>query len=138
MVDFVNPFKHKQPGEELTKQEIISAVRLALCAEEEAVHLYDTIAEYVADEAVKKLMTDIAGEEQVHIGEIQKLLKNLEEDEEEKLAQGEKEAEDKIGGGSTSETPAEAPEKEDEKEEGQEEGNEENDIESIAQSMGDN
>jgi len=98
MVDFTRPFPGKVPGDKITKQELISAVRLALCAEEEATHLYDTIAEYVDDEKVKKLMNDVADEEQVHIGEFQKLLNTLEEDEVEKVGEGEKEAEDKIGG----------------------------------------
>jgi len=95
-MEFVHPFPGKNPGDKLTKQEIISAVRLSLCAEEEATHLYDTIANYVSDEKVKKLMKDVADEEQVHIGEFQKLLKILEEDETEKVGEGEDEADDKL------------------------------------------
>lgn len=95
-MDFVNPFKHKKPGDEITKQELISAVRLSLCAEEEATHLYDTIAEYTDDERIKEIMRDVAAEEQVHIGEFQKVLKMLESDETEMLDKGEKEAEDKM------------------------------------------
>jgi len=95
-MEFVHPFPGKNPGDKLTKQELISAVRLALCAEEEAVHLYDTIAEYTNDEKVKKIMKDVADEEQVHIGEFQKLLDLLEEDEVEKVEEGEKEAEEKM------------------------------------------
>ena len=72
-MDFVDPFKGKTPGDPLSNQEIISAVRLSLCAEEEATHLYNRIAEFVPDERVKKLMIDVAKEEQVHIGEFQKL-----------------------------------------------------------------
>ena len=103
MVDFVHPFKGKKPGDEISKQELISAVRLSLCAEEEATHLYDTIAEFVKDAKVQKLMRYIASEEQVHIGEFQQLLNELEDDEEEKVSEGEKEAEDKMGGSQSKE-----------------------------------
>jgi rubrerythrin len=95
-MEFVHPFPGKNPGDKLTKQELISALRLSLCAEEEATHLYDTIAEYTDDERVKKIMKDVADEEQVHIGEFQKLLDLLEDDEVEKVEEGEKEAEEKM------------------------------------------
>jgi rubrerythrin len=98
MVDFTRPFPGKNPGDKITKQELISAIRLSLCAEEEATHLYDTIAEYTDDERVKKIMKDVADEEQVHIGEFQKLLGLLEDDEVEKVEEGEKEAEEKMEG----------------------------------------
>ena len=97
MVDFVNPFKGRKPGEKASDQELISAVRLSLCAEEEAAHLYNTIAEFTDDKRIKKLMNDIADEERVHIGEFQKLLHELEPDEEDKVGEGMKEAEKKMG-----------------------------------------
>jgi len=96
MVNFVHPFPDKNPGDPLTKQEIISALRLSLCAEEEATHLYDTIAEYVNDEKIKKIMKNVADEEQVHIGEFQKLLDIYEEDEMERIEEGKEEAQEKI------------------------------------------
>lgn len=95
-MEFVHPFPNKKVGDKVTKQELITAVRLSLCAEEEATQLYDTIAEYVDDERVKKLMKDVADEEQVHIGEFQKLLDELEGDEVEKVEKGKDEAEEKI------------------------------------------
>jgi len=95
-MEFVHPFPGKKPGDEITRQEMLSAIRLSLCAEEEATHLYDTIAEYVSDQRVKKIMKDVAGEEQVHAGEFQKLLKVLEGDEEDLLQEGEDEAEEKM------------------------------------------
>jgi len=98
MVDFVHPFPGKNPGDELTDQEIISALRLSLCAEEEATHLYDTIANYVGDERISKIMKDVADEEQVHIGEFQKLLDLYEKDEEEKVGEGKDEAKEKMEG----------------------------------------
>ena len=96
IMEFVHPFPGKKVGDKVTKQEIISAVRLALCAEEEAVHLYDTIAEFADDEKVKNLMKDVADEEQVHAGEFQKLLDELQDDEVEKVEEGKKEAGEKM------------------------------------------
>ena len=96
MVTFIHPFPGKNPGDPITEQELISALRLSLCAEEEATHLYDTIAEYVDDEKIKKIMKDVANEEQVHIGEFQKLLDVYEEDEVEKIEEGKEEATEKI------------------------------------------
>lgn len=95
-MEFVHPFPGKNPGDEITETEIISALRLALCAEEEATHLYDTIAEFVDDERIKKIMEDVAAEEQVHIGEFQKLLDLFDDEEIEKTEEGEKEAEEKM------------------------------------------
>lgn len=94
-MEFVHPFPNKKVGEEVTKQELLSAIRLALCAEEEATHLYDTIAEYIDNEQVKKIMKDVADEEQVHIGEFQKLLDDLQDDEVEKVEKGKDEVEEK-------------------------------------------
>ena len=96
-MEFVHPFPGKKPGDEITEQELASAIRLSVCAEEEATHLYDTIAEYVSDQRVKKVMRDVAAEEQVHIGEFQRLLKACVSDEADLLEKGEDEAEEKMG-----------------------------------------
>lgn len=95
-VDFVRPFPGKNPGDKVTEEEMVSAIRLALCAEEEATHLYNSIAEYVTDERVKKIMKDIATEEQVHAGELQKLLDEVVDNEVEKMNEGKEEAEEKM------------------------------------------
>lgn len=95
-IEFVHPFPGKNPGDPITKQELISAIRLSLCAEEEATHLYDTIADYVQDERVKKIMQDVAKEEQVHVGEFQHLLNLIEDDEAANLYEGIEEAKEKI------------------------------------------
>lgn len=96
MVDFTHPFPGRVLGDTITKQELISALRLAVCAEEEATHLYNTIAEFVDDEKVVKIMLDVADEEQVHIGEFQKLLELTEADETEKVEEGKKEVDKKL------------------------------------------
>lgn len=95
-MEFVHPFPNKKVGDKITKQELISVIRLSLCAEEEAIHLYNTIAEYSSDKRVKKIMEDVASEEQIHAGEFQKLLDILSSDEVENIEEGKNEAQDKI------------------------------------------
>ena len=96
MVDFVHPFPGKNPGDPLTNEEIIRALRLSLCAEEEATQLYDLIAEYVDDKRISKIMKDVANEEQVHKGEFQKLIDIFVDDEETLVEEGKQEAEEKM------------------------------------------
>lgn len=95
-MDFVKPFPGKNPGDQITKQELISAIRLSICAEQEAVHLYDQIAEFTDNEMVKKLMIDVADEERIHIGEFQKLLELIGEGKADKVKEGEAEAAKKL------------------------------------------
>lgn len=109
-MEFINPFPGKNPGDEITNQELINVLRLSICAEHDATQLYDTIAEYVNDPKIKKIMKDVADEEQVHIGEFQYLLEIIEKDEKEKTEKGRQEVKEKLG---TQET------EEDETEEGE-------------------
>ena len=102
-MDLVKPFPGKNPGDQITKQELLSVIRLSICAEQEAVHLYDQIAEFTDNEMVKKLMTDIAEEERVHIGEFTKLLELVGEGKADKVKEGEDEAAKKLGQGSSEE-----------------------------------
>ena len=94
MAEFINPFSGVTPGRKLTEREITRAVRLALSAEEEAVHLYEAIADATGNALVKEVMQDIADEERVHAGEFQRLLKVLLPDEEKLLAKGAAEVEE--------------------------------------------
>lgn len=95
-VEFVDPFPNKAPGDPISHQELVSALRLSIAAELEAAHLYDTIAEYTKDERVKKIMKDVADEEQVHAGEFQHVLELVESDEKEKMEEGVEEAKEKL------------------------------------------
>ena len=72
----------------MTKRELTRAVRLALAAEEEAVHLYEALADATDDALAKEVLQDIADEERVHAGEFQRLLNILLDDEEKWLAEG--------------------------------------------------
>jgi len=88
MPEFVNPFSGIIPDRKLTARELSRALRLALSAEEEAVHLYEALADATDDELAKAVLQDIADEERVHAGEFQRLLNILLPDEEKWLADG--------------------------------------------------
>lgn len=88
MPEFLNPFPGLTPGRTLTPRELTRALRLGLSAEEEAVHLYEALADAAEDELVKAVLQDIANEERVHIGEFQRLLNLLLADEEKWLTEG--------------------------------------------------
>ena len=94
MAEFINPFSGVAPGRKLTEREVTRAVRLTLSAEEEAVHLYEAIADATDNALVKEVMQDIANEERVHAGEFQRLLEILLPDEEKLLAKGAEEVDE--------------------------------------------
>jgi rubrerythrin len=94
MPEFVNPFSGVVPGRKLTSRELARALRLALAAEEEATHLYNAIADATDDPLAKAVLEDIADEERVHVGELQRVLNILLPDEANYLAQGAAEVND--------------------------------------------
>ena len=95
MPEFVNPFSGVIPGRKLSARELTRAIRLSLSAEEEAVHLYEALADAADNELAKAVLQDIANEERVHVGEFQRLLKILLPDEETYLQDGAAEVDDK-------------------------------------------
>jgi rubrerythrin len=88
MPEFVNPFSGLAPGRKMTRRELTRAIRLTLSAEEEAVHLYEALADAADDALAKEVLQDIANEERVHAGEFQRLLNILLPDEEKFMAEG--------------------------------------------------
>lgn len=96
MPEFVNPFSGVVPRK-LTNTELARAIRLNLSAEEEAVHLYQAHADATNNELVRKVLLDIADEERVHVGEFQRLLNILLEDEEQLLDEGAQEVNEMAG-----------------------------------------
>jgi hypothetical protein len=60
MAEFLNPFSGLQPGRALTKRELTRALRQALAAEEEAVHLYEALADAADDEVARAVLQDVA------------------------------------------------------------------------------
>jgi len=82
------------PKEELDEKELARAIRLSISAEQDAVNLYELLADSSSDERVKKLMLDVANEEKVHIGEFQRMLQEIDKDNAGFLSDGEKEVEE--------------------------------------------
>jgi len=94
MPDFLNPFIGLVPERKLTQRELARTIRLSLSAEEEAVHLYEALADATDNELAAKVLQDIADEEKVHAGEFLRLLNILLEDEEKFLADGAEEVDE--------------------------------------------
>jgi len=88
MPEFANPFSGVGPGRKLSKSELTRAIRLNIAAEAEAVHLYQAHADATDNKLAKKVLLDVADEERVHIGEFQRLLNILLDDEEDLLKKG--------------------------------------------------
>lgn len=88
MPDFPDPFSGKVPDRKLTFEELIRALRLNLAAEQEAIHMYTAHADATDNELAAAVLRDIADEEREHVGEFQRLLNILLDDEEELLADG--------------------------------------------------
>lgn len=81
--------------EKLDDRELTRAIRDAIIAEEDAVKQYETVSDSTDNTSVKAVLQEIANEEKVHVGELQKLLNNMLKDEEGFLEEGAKEVEEK-------------------------------------------
>ena len=88
MPEFLNPYSGKTLDRNLTKAELVRAIRLDLSAEQEAVHLYLAHADATDDPLAQKVLRDIADEERVHAGEFARLISILAPDEDALLAKG--------------------------------------------------
>jgi len=88
VAEFINPFSGVIPERKLSERELSRALRMALSAEEEAVHLYEALADATDNELAKAVLQDIANEERVHAGEFQRVINILLDDEEKFLADG--------------------------------------------------
>lgn len=98
MPEFLDPFKGLTPGRKLTPRELTRALRLALSAEEEAIHLYEALADATDYPLAKKVLQDVANEEREHAGEFQRLLNILLPDEAAFMAHGAKEVDEMAAG----------------------------------------
>jgi rubrerythrin len=94
MPEFGSPFSGMKAERNVTKAELIRAIRFMVAAEYEAVLLYMQLAESTDDKLAKEVLTDIADEERVHAGEFLKLLKHLAPDEEKFYKEGEEEVDE--------------------------------------------
>jgi len=59
MPDFVNPFTGMRPDRKLEDRELARALRLSLAAEEEAIHLYEALADSTDNRLAAKVLQDI-------------------------------------------------------------------------------
>lgn len=84
------------PGKKLDGREIARAIRLSIAAEHDATHLYELIADSTDNEDVKKVMSHVAAEEKVHVGEFMELLKKFDPEDEKLLEEGTKEVEEEL------------------------------------------
>ena len=94
MAAFLDPFSGLTPDRKLTEREVTRAIRLALSSEEEAVHLYESLADATEHPLAKAVLQDIANEERVHAGEFLRLLSILGKDEDGYLQEGRSEVDD--------------------------------------------
>jgi len=81
------------------KEELLRALRTGVMAELDAVNQYSIMAEAATDESVKKIITDIMQEEQVHVGEFMKLIEKINSPEIAQYKEGELEAAEKMADG---------------------------------------
>lgn len=88
MAAFINPFTGLAPDRKLASRELARAIRQALCAEQEAIHLYETLADATEHKLAKAVLEDVANEERVHAGEFQRVLGLLLEDEDARMKEG--------------------------------------------------
>jgi len=98
MPQFINPFSGVVPRK-MTKSELVRAIRQNIAAEHEAVHLYLAHADATDDELAKKVLSEIADEERVHVGEFMELLRRLAPEEARFLEEGRSEVEELAEGG---------------------------------------
>lgn len=108
MAEFVSPFSGAIPDRKLTPRELTRALRLSLSAEQEAIHLYEALADATDSDLARTVLQDIANEERVHAGEFQRLIQILLPDEQAFMAEGAAEVDAMRAGRDPDEAPAEA------------------------------
>lgn len=96
MPEFTSPFSGLANDRKITKAELIRAIRFSIASEIEAIQIYMQLAETTDNKLAIEVLTDIADEERVHIGEFQRLLFELDPKEKDFYAEGAKEVEEEI------------------------------------------
>ena len=87
MPSFPNPFQGNV-DREISKGELIQALRIDIAGELEAIYLYDAHVMATTDPLVKKVLADIRDEEKQHCGELMALLRYLEPEIDDLLNEG--------------------------------------------------
>lgn len=85
---FINPNVVLSPYKSINERELTRLLRQSIAAEEEAIHLYESIVDMTDNSFVKDVVQDIANEEKVHVGEFQKVLSIILSNENEFLNSG--------------------------------------------------
>ncbi|HBB91330.1 MAG: rubrerythrin [Bacteroidetes bacterium GWF2_49_14] len=93
MAKFGSPFSGMATDRKLTTAELVRAIRFLVAAEFEATQLYMQLAESTDNQLAIAVLTDIADEERVHVGEFLRLLYELAPDEKKLYADGAEEVE---------------------------------------------
>jgi rubrerythrin len=88
MPGFPDPFVGNVPERKMNPEELTRAIRIDIAGELEAIHLYQAHAQATDNEMAREVLLDIANEERVHTGELQRLLELLLADESQLRAQG--------------------------------------------------
>lgn len=92
-----DPLNVQIPKEKLNTNELISAIRQSIIAEQDAIILYETYINSTDDERFKKVFEHIVEDEKHHLGEFQQLLEELAGPEEKELKdKGREEAEEEM------------------------------------------
>lgn len=94
MPEFSTPFNGNQNDRKLTHEELVRAIRFNIASEFEAIQLYEQLKDSTDNEDAKKILTEIAGDEKVHVGNFLHLLKILEPSEKDFYTQGWQEADE--------------------------------------------
>ena len=88
MPNFPDPFAGNVERK-MSREELVQALRIDIAGELEAMFLYDAHAQATDDPLVRKVLMDIRDEEKAHVGELMTLLRYLEPNWAEFLAEGE-------------------------------------------------
>jgi hypothetical protein len=91
-MDFTSLAPVLENGETLNDRELQRALRIAIAAEHDAASFYELIADSTDDPNIKELFNDVAAEEKVHTGEFEKLLQDIDVEDESLVEEGRDEA----------------------------------------------
>lgn len=91
---FADAFSGMKAPRQLTREELIRAIRQMIASEYEAIQLYVQLAESTDDKLAAKVLRDIADEEKVHAGEFLELLSRIDPEEKEHYQEGAKEVQE--------------------------------------------
>lgn len=78
-------------NEKFDKKRLAIAIRQKINEENDAINSYLSLVPHIDDYSIASVIEDIANEEKVHVGELQKILYELDQDELTKEKEGRKE-----------------------------------------------